>query len=97
MLKITKYSINNFIQFCLNTCPYFTNYFYRVFANKNSSYLTKAIITEASLMSLVIRAVLLIMSEIFVTVFIYILMRNKTIREKPLVSINNLGKSFKKL
>jgi hypothetical protein len=47
---------------------------YRVFANKNSSYLTKAIITEASLMSLVIRAVLLIMSEIFVTVFIYILM-----------------------
>jgi hypothetical protein len=40
---------------------------YRVFANKNSSYLTKAIITEASLMSLVIRAVLLIMSEIFVT------------------------------
>ncbi|CAC9995304.1 ABC transporter ATP-binding protein [thiotrophic endosymbiont of Bathymodiolus puteoserpentis (Logatchev)] len=47
---------------------------YRVFTNKNSSYLTKAIITEASLMSLVIRSALMIMSEIFVTVFIYILM-----------------------
>ena len=47
---------------------------YQVFANKNSSYLTKAIITEASLMSTVINAVLLMISEIFVIVFLYILM-----------------------
>jgi len=47
---------------------------YKVFASKNSSYLTKAIITEASLMSVVINAVLLIMSEIFVIILLYVLM-----------------------
>jgi ABC-type multidrug transport system fused ATPase/permease subunit len=47
---------------------------YKVFANKNSSYLTKTIITEASLMSIVIRSVLLIISEFFVIVFLYVLM-----------------------
>ena len=55
----------------------FTTYLampYQVFSNKNSSYLTKAIITEASLMSIVIRSVLLIISEVFVIVFLYVLM-----------------------
>jgi ABC-type multidrug transport system fused ATPase/permease subunit len=47
---------------------------YQVFANKNSSYLTKAIITEASLMSTVINSVLLIISETFVMVLLYMLM-----------------------
>jgi len=47
---------------------------YSIFSSKNSSYLTKAIITEASLISIVIRSVLLIVSEIFVIVFIYVLM-----------------------
>ncbi|MBA5249681.1 MAG: ABC transporter ATP-binding protein [Gammaproteobacteria bacterium] len=47
---------------------------YQTFASKNSSYLTKAIITEASLMSVVIKGVLLIISEVFVIVFIYALM-----------------------
>ncbi len=47
---------------------------YQVFTIKNSSYLTKAIITEASLMSTVINSVLLIVSEIFVIVFLYVLM-----------------------
>ncbi len=47
---------------------------YEVFANKNSSYLTKVVITEASLMSGVIRAVLLMVSEIFVIIFLYTLM-----------------------
>ncbi len=46
---------------------------YQVFTGKNSSYLTKAIITEASLMSMVISSVLLIVSEIFVIIFLYIL------------------------
>ena len=47
---------------------------YQEFTNKNSSYLTKAIITEASLMSLVIKSVLLMISEVFVIVFLYVLM-----------------------
>ncbi len=47
---------------------------YQVFSNKNSSYLTKTIITEASLMSTVIGAILLMISEVFVVFFLYILM-----------------------
>jgi ATP-binding cassette, subfamily B, bacterial PglK len=47
---------------------------YQVFTNKNSSYLTKAIITEASLISKVVSSVLLMMSEAFVIIFLYILM-----------------------
>ena len=47
---------------------------YQVFTGKNSSYLTKAIITEASLMSMVIGSVLLIVSEMFVIIFLYIFM-----------------------
>jgi len=47
---------------------------YKVFSNKNSSYLTKAIITEASLMSTVIGAILLMVSEVFVIIFLYVLM-----------------------
>ena len=47
---------------------------YQVFTGKNSSYLTKAIITEASLMSMVISSVLLIVSEMFVIIFLYIFM-----------------------
>lgn len=47
---------------------------YQVFANKNSSYLTKTIITEASLISTVVSSVLLMISEFFVIVFLYVLM-----------------------
>jgi ATP-binding cassette, subfamily B, bacterial PglK len=47
---------------------------YRVFSKRNSSYLTKAIVTEASLMSVVINSVLLMTSEIFVIIFLYVLM-----------------------
>jgi ATP-binding cassette subfamily B protein len=47
---------------------------YQVFTGKNSSYLTKAIITEANLMSMVVSSVLLMMSEMFVIIFLYILM-----------------------
>ena len=52
----------------------FTTYLsmpYLLFSGKNSSYLTKAIVTEASLMSLVVTAVLLMISEIFVIIFLY--------------------------
>ena len=47
---------------------------YQVFTNKNSSYLTKAIITEAVLLSKVISSALLMISEVFVIIFLYILM-----------------------
>lgn len=47
---------------------------YEVFIGKNSSYLTKAIITEVNLMSIVINSVLLMLSEIFVIIFLYALM-----------------------
>jgi ATP-binding cassette, subfamily B, bacterial PglK len=47
---------------------------YQVFSSKNSSFLTKAIITESSLISSVVNATLLMISEFFVIVFLYILM-----------------------
>jgi len=47
---------------------------YQVFTNKNSSYMNKVIITEASLMSKVINSALLMLSEALVIVFLYILM-----------------------
>jgi len=47
---------------------------YQIFANKNSSYLTKSIITEASLISKIISSVLLMMSEALVIIFLYALM-----------------------
>jgi len=47
---------------------------YQVFANKNSSYLTKAIITEATLLSKVINSVLLMISEVLVIILLYALM-----------------------
>ncbi|MDC3262016.1 ABC transporter ATP-binding protein [Candidatus Pseudothioglobus singularis] len=47
---------------------------YQVFVNKNSSFLTKAIVTEATLLSVTVSAVLLMISEVFVMVFLYVLM-----------------------
>jgi len=47
---------------------------YRDFVEKNSSYLTKTIVTEASLVSTTISAILLMISEFFVIFFLYILM-----------------------
>jgi len=47
---------------------------YDVFTGKNSSYLTKTIVTEASLMSIVVRDVLIMLSEIFVVFFLYLSM-----------------------
>ena len=47
---------------------------YQIFANKNSSYLTKSIITEASLISKIVNSVLLMISEALVIIFLYALM-----------------------
>lgn len=74
-----NYSMANFSQnlYAQTTKKLFKNYLtmpYRLFTNKNSSSLTKVVITEASLMSGVIRSVLLMISEIFVVIFLYSLM-----------------------
>jgi ATP-binding cassette, subfamily B, bacterial PglK len=47
---------------------------YQVFTNKNSSYLTKIIVTEAALMSQVVYSVLLMLSEILIVALLYVLM-----------------------
>lgn len=47
---------------------------FNVFTIKNSSYLTKVVISEASLMSGVIRSVLVMISEVFIVIFLYSLM-----------------------
>jgi len=47
---------------------------YSVFANKNSSYLTKTVITEAALLSKVINSALLLTSEVFLVIFLYTVM-----------------------
>jgi ATP-binding cassette, subfamily B, bacterial PglK len=47
---------------------------YKVFTSKNSSYLTKSINTEVSLVTTVISSVLLIISEALIVIFLYILM-----------------------
>ncbi|SVD56723.1 uncharacterized protein METZ01_LOCUS409577, partial [marine metagenome] len=55
----------------------FKNYLsmpYQVFVNKNSSYLTKAIVSEALYMTSVVNAVLFMISEFFLIVFLYAFM-----------------------
>ncbi len=47
---------------------------YFIYANKNSSYLTKTIVTEAALLSKVINSALLLMSEVFLVIFLYTVM-----------------------
>jgi ATP-binding cassette, subfamily B, bacterial PglK len=74
-----SYSMAIFSQnlYALTTKKLFKTYLtmpYQVFTNKNSSSLTKVVITEASLMSGVVRSFLLMVSEIFVVIFLYALM-----------------------
>jgi ABC-type multidrug transport system fused ATPase/permease subunit len=47
---------------------------YQLFVNKNSSFLTKAVLGEAGIISSVVNAVLFMVSEMFVIVFLYTLM-----------------------
>jgi len=47
---------------------------YQVFVDKNSSYLTKAIVSEALYMTSVVNAVLFMISEIFLIIFLYTFM-----------------------
>jgi len=47
---------------------------YQLFSSKNSSFLTKAVLSEANNISLVVKDVLFMISEIFVILFLYSLM-----------------------
>ena len=73
------YLLNRFTQGRYHLLAYrlFENYMgmpYKDFITKNSSTLTKTIISEASNLTNFISAVLFMMSEVFVVVFIYIMM-----------------------
>lgn len=52
----------------------YVSFYYVDFVNRNSSILTKTIVTEASLLVSVISNVLLMMSEVFVIIFLYSMM-----------------------
>jgi ATP-binding cassette, subfamily B, bacterial PglK len=47
---------------------------YQVFTNKNSSYMTKAIITEVLNISAIVNSILLVISEVLIIIFVYALM-----------------------
>jgi ATP-binding cassette subfamily B protein len=73
-----SYVVSNFSQglYAKMTEKLFKTYIrmpYQVFVTKNSSYLTKAIISEAALMSGIVQAMLLMISEFFIVIFLYIL------------------------
>jgi len=79
MNLLYSYVMAHFIQnlYAQTTMRLFNVYLkmpYQVFTNKNSSYLTKTIITEASLVSGVFGSILSIISETFVIIFLYVLM-----------------------
>lgn len=71
---MANFSENLYAQTTKNLFKTYLSMPYQVFTNKNSSYLTKSIITEASFMSLVVKSILLMISEVFVIVFLYIIM-----------------------
>ena len=73
------YMLSKFTQSRYHLLAYrlFENYMglpYKEFINKNSSTMTKSIINEASNLTALISAVLFMMSEVFIVVFIYCMM-----------------------
>jgi len=74
-----SYVIVNFVQnlYAQTSQRLFKTYIsmpYQVFVKKNSSYLTKVILTEAVLMTNVVHAILLMVTECFVIIFLYVFM-----------------------
>ena len=73
------YMLNKFTQSRYHLLAYrlFENYMglpYKEFINRNSSVMTKAIITEASNLTGLISSLLFMMSEVFIVIFIYTMM-----------------------
>lgn len=73
------YMLNKFTQGRYHLLAYrlFENYMglpYKDFTNRNSSIMTKNIVTEATYLTTLISAVLLMMSEVFVIILIYTMM-----------------------
>jgi len=71
---MAKFSASLYKEAAKNLFDSYLNMSYGAFTYKNSSYLTKSIITESVLISDVIHAALLIVSEVFVLIFLYALM-----------------------
>lgn len=71
---ISHFTENLYAQISKRLFQVYLNMPYQTFSKKNSSYLNKTIVSEASLMSFSIRSVLVMLSEVFVFVFLYILM-----------------------
>jgi len=71
---LAKFSQGRYHLLCYRLFENYMGMSYRSFIDKNSSELTKTIITEASLLTAVLHAVLFIVSEFFVVIFIYAMM-----------------------
>ena len=70
--SMTRFSQNLYTQTTRQLFKTYLSMPYRDFVGKNSSYLTKAIISEASLVSSIISAILIMISEFFVIVFWFV-------------------------
>jgi len=71
---IAQFTEHLYAETTKNLFKTYLNMPYYIFASKNSSYLTKTIMTEATLLSKVIFSALLLMSEVFLVLFLYTVM-----------------------
>jgi ATP-binding cassette, subfamily B, bacterial PglK len=67
---------------------------YKAFISKNSSFLNKVIITEAVLFSSIVNSFLLIISELFVVLFLYLLMLVVSVKVTLIFTLFIAIKSF---
>ena len=67
---IAQFTEHLYAETTKNLFKTYLNMPYYIFASKNSSYLTKTIMTEATLLSKVIFSALLLMSEVFLVLFL---------------------------
>ncbi|MAC83422.1 MAG: ABC transporter ATP-binding protein [Arcobacter sp.] len=71
---LNKFALNKYSSFANQLFKNYIDMPYIDFVNKNSSNLTKSIITEAAQLSFVIKNILMLFSEILVVIILYILL-----------------------
>lgn len=71
---MARFSMGRYHIYATKLFNQYMNFYYQDFVTKNTSTLTKNIITEVSLLANLISATLLILSEVFVIIFLYSLM-----------------------
>ncbi len=74
MYALNQYILSIYASTTQKLFAIYLNMPYKTFVNKNSSYLTKAIMTEAAHLVQIIQSALLILSEFFIVILLYILM-----------------------